>query len=74
MKLVDCTPQRHSAAILAIFNDAIANSVALYDYELRTMSSMTQWFAAKRVKDYPVIGAENDAGELMGFVSYGQFR
>ena len=74
MKLVDCEERKHSAAILAIFNDAIANSVALYDYELRTMSSMAHWFGAKALKDYPVIGAENDAGELMGFASYGQFR
>ena len=36
MKLVDCEPRRHSAAILAIFNEAIANSTALYDYALRT--------------------------------------
>jgi phosphinothricin acetyltransferase len=74
MKLVECEERKHAAAILAIFNDAIANSVALYDYELRTLSSMTHWFAAKGLKDYPVIGAENDAGELMGFASYGQFR
>jgi phosphinothricin acetyltransferase len=74
MKLVACDERRHSAAILGIFNEAIANSVALYDYEPRTMASMTTWFAGKTLRNYPVIGAENDAGELMGFASYGQFR
>jgi phosphinothricin acetyltransferase len=73
-KLVACDERRHAAAILGIFNEAIANSVALYDYEPRTMASMTTWFAGKTLRNYPVIGAENDAGELMGFVSYGQFR
>ena len=33
MKLVDCEPERHSAPILEIFNEAIANSTALYDYK-----------------------------------------
>lgn len=74
MKLVNCEERRHAAAILDIFNEAIANSVALYDYELRTMDSMRLWFAGKALKNYPVIGAENDAGELLGFASYGQFR
>jgi L-amino acid N-acyltransferase YncA len=74
MKLVACEERRHSAAILDIFNEAIANSVALYDYEPRSMASMATWFAGKGLRNYPVIGAENDAGELMGFASYGQFR
>jgi L-amino acid N-acyltransferase len=74
MKLVTCEPRRHSAAILAIFNEAIANSTALYDYQLRTDDDMVSWFAGKAAKKYPVIGAENDAGELLGFASYGQFR
>ena len=74
MKLVACEERRHSAAILDILNEAIANSVALYDYEPRTMASMATWFAGKGLRNYPVIGAENDAGVLMGFASYGQFR
>jgi L-amino acid N-acyltransferase len=74
VKLIDCEPHRHSAAILAIFNEAIANSTALYDYVLRTPDSMVSWFAAKAQKRYPVIGLENDAGELLGFASYGMFR
>jgi len=74
MKLITCEPRRHSAAILAIFNEAIANSTALYDYALRTDADMADWFAGKAAKNYPVIGAENDAGELLGFASYGRFR
>lgn len=74
MKLVACEPARHSAAILAIFNEAIANTTALYDYALRTPDSMTAWFAAKTLGNYPVFVVENAAGELMGFASYGRFR
>ena len=74
MKLVSGAGQRHSSAILAIFNEAIANSTALYDYQLRTAADMEAWFDGKQRKNYPVICAENDSGELMGFASYGQFR
>jgi L-amino acid N-acyltransferase YncA len=74
MKLIDCEPARHSAPILAIFNEAIANSTALYDYQLRTPEQMVSWFEAKARRRYPVIGIENGSGELMGFASYGMFR
>ena len=74
MKLVTGARQRHASAILAIFNEAIANSTALYDYQLRTEADMEAWFDGKQRKNYPVICAENDSGELMGFASYGQFR
>jgi phosphinothricin acetyltransferase len=74
MNLVPGDRSRHSRAILAIFNDAIANSTALYDYRLRTDADMRSWFDAKELRNYPVICAENDSGELLGFASYGPFR
>lgn len=72
-QLVTCE-RRHSDAILAIFNEAIANSTALYDYRLRTPQDMVNWFEGKARKNYPVIGLENAAGQLLGFATYGQFR
>ncbi|WKB51434.1 GNAT family N-acetyltransferase [Eleftheria terrae] len=74
MQLVDCTPERHAGAILDIFNDAIANSTALYDYRARTPEMMTAWFEAKRQGRWPVIGMEDESGALMGFASFGTFR
>ena len=74
MNLIDCEPRRHSAPILAIFNEAIANSTALYDYKPRVAESMVGWFEAKAKGRYPVIGIEDEAGTLVGFGSYGAFR
>jgi L-amino acid N-acyltransferase len=74
MRIVHCEPERHAEAILAIFNDAILHSTALYDYKPRTWEMMAAWFSAKVKGNYPVIGLENEAGELMGFGSYGTFR
>ena len=73
-KQVTCTHARHAAAILDIFNDAIVNSTALYDYKARTADNMVAWFDAKHKGGYPVIGLEDEKGELLGFASYGAFR
>ena len=72
--LIPCTLERHGDAILDIFNDAIVNSTALYDYQPRTRESMGPWFEAKRKGGFPVLGVEDAAGQLMAFGSYGMFR
>lgn len=74
MTLVECAAVRHGAAIRAIFNDAIENSTALFEYEPRSEATMAAWFEAKAAGGFPVIGLEGDDGELAGFASYGTFR
>ncbi len=73
MQIILCD-ESYSPHILAILNDAIVNSTALYDYQPRPPESMAAWFAAKRQGNFPVVGAVADSGELMGFASYGVFR
>ncbi|HZZ26450.1 MAG TPA: GNAT family N-acetyltransferase [Pirellulales bacterium] len=73
MKIIQCD-ESHAEPILAIFNDAIANTTSLYDYHARTLQTMHSWFADKRKGNYPVIGVVNEAGQLMGFGTYGTFR
>ena len=73
MTWTDCG-REHLEAIRAIFNDAIVNSTALYDYEPRSVEVMEAWFAVKEEKKLPVIGVLDDDGTLMGFGSYGPFR
>ena len=72
--ILDCTFDRHSGPILSIFNEAIVNSTALYDYKPRAPQSMVGWFDAKRRGGFPVIGIESAEGVLLGFGSYGTFR
>lgn len=74
MPFIACTEDRHAAAILAIFNEAILTSTALYDYKPRPPESMAGWFATKRQHGFPVIGWEGEDGTLEGFASYGTFR
>ncbi|HTQ40205.1 MAG TPA: GNAT family N-acetyltransferase [Pirellulales bacterium] len=73
MQVIQCDA-KWADQILAIFNDAIANTTALYDYHARTMDSMHAWFDDKRKGNYPIIGVVNEAGRLMGFGTYGVFR
>ncbi|MFV0681587.1 GNAT family N-acetyltransferase [Ottowia sp.] len=72
--LVQCTHQRHASAILTIFNEAILNSTALYDYQPRALASMAPWFDAKKQDGFPAIGVEDERGTLRAFGSYGPFR
>lgn len=74
MRFVACTHESHASAILDIFNEAIINSTALYDYEPRAPESMVAWFKAKETGRFPVIGAVAEDGQLIGFASYGNFR
>jgi L-amino acid N-acyltransferase len=74
MKFVDCTLEAHGASILEIFNEAILHSTALYEYKIFPPEKMTTWFADKRAGKFPVVGAVDDQGTLLGFASYGVFR
>ena len=72
MQIIDCD-RSFAPQILAILNEAIVSSTALYDYRPRTPEMMSAWFDAKERGGFPVIGAvAKDA--LLGFASYGIFR
>jgi len=72
--IVRCTHARHAKAIVDIFNEAISNSTALYDYRPRPLASMDEWFAVKGRGNFPVLGLEDASGTLVAFGSFGTFR
>jgi len=74
MQLINCSFQAHAQSILDIFNEAIVTSTALYDYRPRAPESMVGWFQTKEANGFPVIGAVDGQGALLGFASYGMFR
>jgi L-amino acid N-acyltransferase len=73
MKIIQCDFS-FAAQILEIFNDAILNTTALYDYKPWSMETMKVWFETKQQHNFPVIGIIDEDGTLMGFGSYGMFR
>src|SRR5262245_39045064 len=60
-------------AILEIYNDAVINTTAVYDYEPHTLEMRKQWFRIKEAQGYPVFVAD-DNGRVVGFSSIGPWR
>ncbi|MDD3003519.1 GNAT family N-acetyltransferase [Flavobacterium sp.] len=60
-------------SILEIVNHAIANTTAIYDYDLRTLEEQTEWFLLKEKNNFPVFIAEWN-NEILGFGTYDTFR
>lgn len=61
--------------ILAIYNDAVVNTTAVYDYVPRTFQTQQEWFCNKEKSEHPVLVAEDvEEGDVLGFCCYGSFR
>jgi L-amino acid N-acyltransferase YncA len=60
-------------AMLAIYNDAIINTTAVYDYQPRSTDAQRQWFETKQSQHLPVFVA-SASGNVVGFGSFGPFR
>ena len=73
-ELITCRFESHAAAMIEILNESILSSTAVWEYEPRKPERMREWFDAKRAGDYPVLGAVDSHGALLGFASYGEFR
>ena len=59
--------------ILAIYNDVIATTTAVYAEQPVTLADRLAWFQSRQAQDYPVLIAEDDFG-IVGFASFGDFR
>lgn len=59
--------------ILAIYNEAIANTTAIYEYSAFDEAYIQHWWAQKKEGDYPVIIADVD-GQVAAFATCGVFR
>ena len=59
--------------ILAIYNDAILNTTAVYTYKEKDIHERKEWFLSKREKGHPIWVYEKDH-RVAGFATYGSFR
>jgi len=60
-------------AILAIYNDVLAGSTAIFSERPATLEDRAQWFRARRELGYPVLVATDGSG-VLGFATFGDFR
>ena len=59
--------------ILAIYNDVIATSTAVYSDTPATLDDRTAWWQTRVAQGYPVLVATDESG-VAGFASFGDFR
>jgi L-amino acid N-acyltransferase len=59
--------------ILAIYNEVICTSTAVYADEPVPLADRAAWLTARQAQGYPVLVAE-DAMGVAGFASFGDFR
>jgi L-amino acid N-acyltransferase len=59
--------------ILEIYNHAILNTTAVYDYKAHTLNMRKQWWDNKQENLHPILVAVQE-GKIAGFASYGKFR
>ena len=59
--------------ILAIYNEVIANSTAVYATEPTTLEERREWMRARLARAFPVLVARDAAG-VAGFASFGDWR
>jgi L-amino acid N-acyltransferase len=65
--------QRDLPAIVAIYNDVIARTTAVYSEAPVTLGEREAWWRERRGLGYPVLVAE-ECGEAVAFASFGDFR
>ena len=61
-------------AIRAIYNDAVLNTTAIWNEQPVDLANRQAWFAARTQQGYPILVAENAAGAVVGYASFGDWR
>ena len=59
--------------VLAIYNDIILTSTAVYINEPQTLQEKKKWYTERNLAGYPLLVYEEE-GEVAGFATYSQFR
>ena len=59
-------------AILAIYNDAVENTTAIWNEKPADLANRKAWFSERTAKGFPVLVAERDG--VIGYGSFGDFR
>lgn len=61
------------AAITDIYNDAVENTLAIWNEKLVDIANRRDWHNTRLAAGFPVIVADED-GKTLGYASYGPFR
>lgn len=60
--------------ILAIYNDAVLNTTAIWNEQPVDLANRQEWFDARTRQGYPILLAVNEREEVLGYASFGDWR
>lgn len=60
-------------AMLAIYNEVVANSTAIYTFQPSSLDERREWFRVRSGGGWPVLAAVR-GDELLGYASFAEFR
>jgi phosphinothricin acetyltransferase len=60
--------------ITAIYNDAVLNTLAIWNETPVDTANRTAWLGDRRRAGYPVLVAVDDAQQVLGYASFGDWR
>jgi len=69
----DATPE-DMEAVCEIYNDAVENTTAIWNEVRVDVANRVDWLAARRKAGFPVLVALNQAGVVVGYASFGDWR
>jgi phosphinothricin acetyltransferase len=60
--------------ILDIYNDAVANTTAIWNDSLVDLANRQAWYDLRQQQGYPILVAVNATGQVLGYASFGDWR
>ncbi|MBK5567963.1 GNAT family N-acetyltransferase [Ensifer sp. SSB1] len=72
--LIRAAIQDDLPVICEIYNDAVANTTAIWNETLVDVANRTAWLKARADAGYPVLVAVSAEGDVVGYASFGDWR
>ncbi|NQX30044.1 N-acetyltransferase family protein [Microbacteriaceae bacterium VKM Ac-2854] len=73
MQIRDANPA-DLPGILAIYNDAVLNTAAIWNDATVDLANREAWFADRQRLGYPILVAVDEADAVLGYSSFGDWR
>jgi L-amino acid N-acyltransferase YncA len=73
MPILDAT-QADLPAILAIYNEAVEHTTAIWNETQVDLANRQVWFSERHAAGFPVLVAHDDADAVVGYASFGTWR
>ncbi|MNQ73549.1 N-acyltransferase YncA [compost metagenome] len=61
-------------AIRDIYNDAVLNTTAIWNEQPVDLVNRQSWYDARQAQQYPILVATGEAGAVLGYASFGDWR